>query len=35
MLERAGLTPIEYYGDFDGQEFDLYSKRLIIIARKL
>jgi ubiquinone/menaquinone biosynthesis C-methylase UbiE len=35
MLERAGLEPIEYYGDFDGQEFDLYSKRLIIIARKL
>jgi ubiquinone/menaquinone biosynthesis C-methylase UbiE len=35
MLGRAGLTPIEYYGDFDGQEFDLYSKRLIIIARKL
>ena len=35
MLERAGLTPIRYYGDFDGQEFDLYSKRLIVIARKL
>lgn len=35
MLERAGLTPVQYYGDFDGQEFGLYSKRLIIIARKL
>jgi SAM-dependent methyltransferase len=35
MLDRAGLAPIEYYGDFDGEEFDLYSKRLIIIAQKL
>jgi ubiquinone/menaquinone biosynthesis C-methylase UbiE len=35
MLTRAGLTPVEYYGDFDGQEFGLYSKRLIIVAQKL
>jgi hypothetical protein len=35
MLARAGLAPIEFYGDFDGQDFGLYSKRLIIIAQKL
>jgi len=35
MLKRAGLEPIDYYGDFDGQSFDLYSKRLIIIARRM
>jgi SAM-dependent methyltransferase len=35
MLARAGLAPLGYYGDFDGQDFDLYSKRLIIIAQKL
>jgi ubiquinone/menaquinone biosynthesis C-methylase UbiE len=35
MLRRAGLEPVQYYGDFDGQNFDLFSKRLIIIARKM
>ena len=34
MLERAGLTPVAYYGDFEGEEFDLYSSRLIVIAEK-
>jgi ubiquinone/menaquinone biosynthesis C-methylase UbiE len=34
MLERAGLDPIAFYGDFDGSEFDLYTKRLIVLARK-
>lgn len=34
MLQRAGLSPIALYGDFDGSPFDLYSKRLIMVARK-
>ena len=34
MLQRAGLTPVVYYGDFEGEEFDLYSSRLIVIAEK-
>ena len=34
MLERAGLTPVAYYGDFEGEGFDLYSSRLIVIAEK-
>lgn len=34
MLQAAGLTPTATYGDFDGREFDLYSKRLIILAQK-
>lgn len=34
MLRRAGLLPIAFYGDFDGSRFDLYSKRLIVVARK-
>ena len=35
MLERAGLSSIAIYGDFDGSEFELYSKRLIMVAQKL
>ena len=34
MLKRAGLVPVAYYGDFEGEEFDLYSSRLIVIAEK-
>lgn len=34
MLRRAGLSPTACYGDYDGSEFDLNSKRLIVIARK-
>ena len=34
MLKRAGLTPVAYYGDFEGEEFDLYSSRLIVVAEK-
>lgn len=34
MLRRAGLSPTAIYGDFDGSRFDLYSKRLIVVARK-
>lgn len=34
MLQRAGLEPVAHYGDFEGEEFDLYSSRLIVIAEK-
>ena len=34
MLQRAGLVPVAYYGDFEGEEFDLYSSRLIVVAEK-
>jgi SAM-dependent methyltransferase len=34
MLRRAGLMPLEYYGDFDDSPFDLSSKRLIVISEK-
>lgn len=34
MLERAGLAPVAVHGDFDGSEFELYSKRLIMVAQK-
>ncbi len=34
MLRRAGLLPVAYYGDFDGSLFELYSKRLIVVAQK-
>lgn len=34
MLKKAGLKVIKIYGDFDGEMFDLYSKRLITVAQK-
>ncbi len=34
MIRRAGLVPIGFYGDFDGSDFDLNSKRLIAVAQK-
>jgi SAM-dependent methyltransferase len=34
MLKRAGLTPVAFHGDFDGSDFDLYTKRLIVVSRK-
>jgi SAM-dependent methyltransferase len=34
MLWRAGLVPTALYGDFDGRDFDLDSKRLIVVAEK-
>lgn len=34
MLKRVGLLPVAFYGDFDGSDFDLESKRLIVIAQK-
>jgi SAM-dependent methyltransferase len=34
MLKRAGLVPIAHYGDFQGDELNLYSSRLIVIAEK-
>jgi ubiquinone/menaquinone biosynthesis C-methylase UbiE len=34
MLRRAGLEPVEIYGDFDGTPFHLHSPRMIVVARK-
>jgi ubiquinone/menaquinone biosynthesis C-methylase UbiE len=34
MLKRAGLLPLAIYGDFYGSDFELDSKRLIIVAQK-
>lgn len=34
MLQAAGLSTLAIYGDFDGAEFNLFSKRLIVLARK-
>jgi len=34
MMDRAGLPPTDLYGDFDGSEFDLFSKRLIVVGQK-
>jgi SAM-dependent methyltransferase len=35
MLRRAGLSPIAMYGDFDGSRFELSSRRMIMVARKV
>ncbi len=34
VLETSGFQPLNLYGDFDGSEFTLNSKRLIITARR-
>lgn len=34
MLRRAGMLPIAFFGDFDGSDFDLTSKRLIVVAQR-
>ena len=34
MVQSAGLLPTATYGDFDGSDLDLDSKRLIIVAEK-
>jgi SAM-dependent methyltransferase len=34
MLRAAGLLPAEFYGDFDGSDLTLDSKRMIVVARK-
>ncbi len=34
MLNRAGLTPIQVFGDYDGSEFTWDSKRMIVLAEK-
>jgi ubiquinone/menaquinone biosynthesis C-methylase UbiE len=34
MIRRAGLLPVAFYGDFDGSDFDVTSKRLIAVAEK-
>ncbi len=34
MLRRAGLTPIAYYGGYDGSEFTTKSHRILVVAEK-
>ncbi len=34
MMARAGLSPVSFFGDFEGGAFDLQSQRLIAIAQK-
>lgn len=34
LLRRAGLEPLEIYGDFEGSAFSFESKRLILTAKK-
>ncbi len=34
MLNRAGLTPIQVFGDYDGSEYTWDSKRMIVLAEK-
>jgi SAM-dependent methyltransferase len=34
MLQAAGLVARQVCGDFDGSEFSLHSKRLIVVAQK-
>ena len=34
MLNRAGLAPIQVFGDYDGSEFTWDSKRMIVLAEK-
>jgi ubiquinone/menaquinone biosynthesis C-methylase UbiE len=35
MLRQVGLSPTAIHGSFEGSEFDIHSKRLIVVARKL
>ena len=34
MLNRAGLAPIQVFGDYDGSEYTWDSKRMIVLAEK-
>jgi ubiquinone/menaquinone biosynthesis C-methylase UbiE len=34
MLRCAGFSSMDIYGGFDGSEFEIYSKRLIVLAQK-
>ena len=34
MLNRAGLVPIQVFGNFDGSEYTLDSRRMIVLAEK-
>jgi ubiquinone/menaquinone biosynthesis C-methylase UbiE len=35
LCAEAGLTPLEFYGDYDGQGFQLDSRRLILLAQRV
>jgi len=34
MLRRAGLTPVAYYGGYDGGEFTTRSHRILVVTEK-
>lgn len=34
MLRTAGLMPTALYGNYDGSDFELHSKRMIVVASK-
>lgn len=34
MLNRAGLAPIQVFGDYDGSEYTWNSGRMIVLAEK-
>lgn len=34
VLRQAGFEPVQLYGEFDGQEFNFDSRRLIMISRR-
>ena len=34
MLNRAGLTPIQVFGDYDSSEYTWDSSRMIVLAEK-
>ena len=35
MLQSCGLSPIKCCGDFENVRFDLESKRMIMVAKKV
>ena len=34
MLNRAGLVPVQVFGDYDGSQYGWDSSRMIILAEK-
>jgi hypothetical protein len=34
LLERAGFSPVEFYGTYDFDPFDEHSPRLFVVAEK-
>lgn len=34
LLKKSGLTPVRFFGDFDGSQYRLESPRMIVVAEK-